>query len=372
MRSDTLWAFDGSDLIATPDILTRGSSLRIGDDAYTTAQQTQQGEATTPPRLLHLKGASAHLIPNTDWAYDVTAFDGRAYFLRGTGGGDPAPTEVWTFDGTQATKHAALSDLVALSTGRVLLDADEDLLYVGVDSVLARFDGRTVTPIDLKGEALCSTDAFTYTSLTLIETRHFDGCELSLVRSDTLVSKWDLYNDYSSLFQAARTSGIDLGSSTRYGDDILFQSYGTLYRFANDSVSAVIDDASTLSREAFGVEHQGAFYFTSKGEVWMLTPDALLPASAPSVPNRPHTITIAPNPATGWTTVTLTLDAPDHLRIAVYDSLGRQIVILDDGPLSAATDHTFRFDTSNWPAGVYTIRAAGTASVLTQSLVVAR
>ena len=54
--------------------------------------------------------------------------------------------------------------------------------------------------------------------------------------------------------------------------------------------------------------------------------------------------------------MTLALDGPARVRLAVYDALGREVAVLLDGPLGAGT-HAAPFDGSALPAGVYVARA---------------
>ena len=56
--------------------------------------------------------------------------------------------------------------------------------------------------------------------------------------------------------------------------------------------------------------------------------------------------------------MTLSLDAPAEVRVAVFDALGREIRQLHQGPLSAGT-HPLLLDASALPAGAYVVRADG-------------
>ena len=79
----------------------------------------------------------------------------------------------------------------------------------------------------------------------------------------------------------------------------------------------------------------------------------------------------APNPAAGRTAITLRLDAPSSVRVTVVDALGREVAVVQDGSLVAG-DHRVSVDTRALPAGVYVVRAAVGARVVTRRLVVAR
>ncbi|HLT46255.1 MAG TPA: ScyD/ScyE family protein [Rubricoccaceae bacterium] len=62
-----------------------------------------------------------------------------------------------------------------------------------------------------------------------------------------------------------------------------------------------------------------------------------------------------PNPFAGATTLTVALDEPAPVRLAVYDGLGREVGVLVDGLLDAGT-HAMRFDGAGLPSGVYLAR----------------
>ena len=70
-----------------------------------------------------------------------------------------------------------------------------------------------------------------------------------------------------------------------------------------------------------------------------------------------------PNPFNPSTTITYTLPASEHVRMAVYDMAGREIETLADGFRPAGT-HTVWFDASGLPTGAYVYRlVTGSRSV---------
>ena len=66
----------------------------------------------------------------------------------------------------------------------------------------------------------------------------------------------------------------------------------------------------------------------------------------------------APNPFADQTAVMLALAEASPVRIAVYDALGRTVVVLHDGPL-AAGERAFRVDGVVLAPGLYVVRAEG-------------
>ncbi|MEM1127285.1 MAG: cohesin domain-containing protein [Bacteroidota bacterium] len=66
-----------------------------------------------------------------------------------------------------------------------------------------------------------------------------------------------------------------------------------------------------------------------------------------------------PNPFNPATTFTLTLAQQQTVRISVFDTLGREVQRLHNGPLTANQAHRFFFDASALPSGTYLYRAIG-------------
>jgi hypothetical protein len=66
-----------------------------------------------------------------------------------------------------------------------------------------------------------------------------------------------------------------------------------------------------------------------------------------------------PNPTGGDATVALVLDRDEHVRVEVFDMLGRRVALLHDAPLAANQRHAFTVAGSLLPAGAYVVRVAG-------------
>ncbi len=77
-----------------------------------------------------------------------------------------------------------------------------------------------------------------------------------------------------------------------------------------------------------------------------------------------------PNPASGRAVLTLTLDAPQHVRATVLDALGRTVAVVLDAEASGET--RLDVDTARLAPGVYVVRVAGEAFAETRQLTVVR
>src|SRR5690606_18588197 len=103
------------------------------------------------------------------------------------------------------------------------------------------------------------------------------------------------------------------------------------------------------------------------------TVEAVFPVDAEAEP--PETmgtrLEVYPNPSSGSTTVSLTLDAASEVRVAVYDVLGREVAALHAGPLGAG-EHALAFESAGLPAGLYLVRVEGGGFAASQRVTVLR
>src|SRR5690606_5185300 len=68
---------------------------------------------------------------------------------------------------------------------------------------------------------------------------------------------------------------------------------------------------------------------------------------------------VYPNPFNPEARFSLAVREAQRVRVAVYDLLGRRVLVLHDGPLAAGTPHPFRIDGSRLASGTYVVRAEG-------------
>jgi hypothetical protein len=74
-----------------------------------------------------------------------------------------------------------------------------------------------------------------------------------------------------------------------------------------------------------------------------------------------------PNPFNPVTTIQVALPEASHVRVAVYDVLGRMVQMLVDGQLSAGT-HSVTFDAGSLPSGVYLYRFEYAGGAITKTM----
>ena len=107
--------------------------------------------------------------------------------------------------------------------------------------------------------------------------------------------------------------------------------------------------------------------------VYRTTAPVVAVSSAHPPPRAPEAgveVHVFPNPAGGVATAVLTLAAPEHVRVVVYDVQGREVAVLHDGP--AAGRLSVPVETPGWAPGVYVVRAEAGGQTATARLVVTR
>ncbi|MFN3596884.1 MAG: M36 family metallopeptidase [Rubricoccaceae bacterium] len=79
-----------------------------------------------------------------------------------------------------------------------------------------------------------------------------------------------------------------------------------------------------------------------------------------------------PNPFRTRTAVTLEVDAPQTVLVALYDLLGRRLAVLHDGALAAGVPSTVDVEAAGLPAGTYVVQATGETFRATQRVTIVR
>ncbi len=87
---------------------------------------------------------------------------------------------------------------------------------------------------------------------------------------------------------------------------------------------------------------------------------------ANEAPDAYHLTSAYPNPFNPQTQFTLKVTEEQHIRVEVYNLLGRRVKVLHDDRLAAEQTYTFTFEASNVPSGIYLIRVTGERFSTTQ------
>ncbi len=93
-------------------------------------------------------------------------------------------------------------------------------------------------------------------------------------------------------------------------------------------------------------------------------------AASPQAAPSGLSVTVSPNPSAGASSVTLTVAQGSSVRVVVVDAVGRVVVVLHDGPVSAGSVRLAL--PSGLAAGVYAVVAEGGGSAARARWVVAR
>jgi hypothetical protein len=107
---------------------------------------------------------------------------------------------------------------------------------------------------------------------------------------------------------------------------------------------------------------------TNSGRAYLFSGGALVPAE-PGPLTAGVDLAVRPNPLGASGSVTLALDRPRELRVAVHDVLGREVALLHAGLLAAGA-HVLPLDASSLPAGLYLLVARGADGAAVRRLTV--
>lgn len=78
-----------------------------------------------------------------------------------------------------------------------------------------------------------------------------------------------------------------------------------------------------------------------------------------------------PNPFNSKTTINYTLKKANWLKMAVYDIMGREVLLISDAKTDAGK-HTIEIDASNWPPGIYFYKAIIGKQTVTKRMVIVK
>ncbi len=156
---------------------------------------------------------------------------------------------------------------------------------------------------------------------------------------------------------------------------------------AGPAATGALFTGTALAGDGFfeEVAYKGAFMPTASADdgstpTWLAGWTALaqmgyLSARATPSDNGPATATlalaVAPNPTRGAATVRFSLDRAQDVRLALYDVLGREVVVVTEGSFGAG-EQTARVETSGLTAGVYVLRLEGETAAMSRQLSVVR
>jgi hypothetical protein len=166
---------------------------------------------------------------------------------------------------------------------------------------------------------------------------------------------------------------LDVYRPKAYPADLSFpEAFHGVYFFADffdDTLQYLLkDDAGSISQHAFGedysqlgdgaVDGDGGLYLLSyRGYLLKIdyNPDAVV---ANEVAKRPARFTLHqnyPNPFQGSSTISYVLERAEHVKIEVFDILGRRVALLQDA-WQTPGPHVQVFEADHLPGGLYLLQ----------------
>lgn len=378
---DRLWAYDAVDgtsvSVAALDVR---SPLVVYDGRLFFAAHTEAaGSALWAYDADTDTVAPALVDPLMEMAADFVVYDERLFFRA------YAPEtgyELWAFDA--ATSEASLAaDInstgdsypngLTVYNGRLFFAARDG----GANEELWRYDAATGTA-DLVADITppSNPNGSFPRNLTVYDGRLFFG-----VLGDNYDRELWVYDGVTGEASfVADASGSELGPMIVLDGALFFRTSTNsenlaMYSATTDAVVVLAEGIHPLALAAY----DGRLFFSGHDasgqdaygrELWAYIPPST--ASEPmSAPGSRPLLTAYPNPTLGSATVGLTVAESSEVRLAVYDVLGREVVVLHEGPLAAGA-HALAFDAAGLPAGLYLVRAVGDGFTEAQRVTVVR
>ncbi len=158
------------------------------------------------------------------------------------------------------------------------------------------------------------------------------------------------------------TDGDDIGADQV---DILYSADGgatfdLLVTTDNDGSEIVSIPVGNTDEARIMIMGTGNVFFDVNDEDFEVN-DIVLPNEAQ--PETAHTLSsVYPNPlgvTAARATFNLTVEQSQTVRVAVYDLLGRQVMVLHDGPLAAGLNRQFGVSAASLAGGIYLVRVVG-------------
>ena len=123
---------------------------------------------------------------------------------------------------------------------------------------------------------------------------------------------------------------------------------------------ALPSGVSGLSGIALDCNASAAWVASTNGAIWHLgqVPCAGSTSAETAAPEPVSFLSAYPNPFATQSAIVLAVGEAQHLRVAVYDVLGREVAVLYDGTV-APGEHRLTFEGRDLPSGPYFVRAVG-------------
>jgi hypothetical protein len=220
----------------------------------------------------------------------------------------------------------------------------------GTGDVDFKVDGSfNLTVYDL--ETNNGLGAFTFNPALPVELTSFTA----LTEGNSVTLAWEtaseVNNDGFSVEHFQSGAFAEVGYVAGYGTTLETQSYGFTV--------ADLEPGSHRFRLK-QMDYDGAFSYSPEVEVSVGVEGAFA-LSAPY-----------PNPFAETATFSLTVKTAQHVEVAAFDLLGRQVATLYNGTVEAGLSQALTFAATDLPSGMYVIRAQGETFAGTQRVTVAR
>ncbi len=111
--------------------------------------------------------------------------------------------------------------------------------------------------------------------------------------------------------------------------------------------------------------------YPEAGTVFRITTLKRFNVAGEDTPSRSLALEVYPNPTSSRAEITFALEAAGRVRLAVYDVLGREVSVLEDGPMTAG-EHRVGLEVGGLTPGVYVVVLEGENGRASRTITVVR
>lgn len=175
----------------------------------------------------------------------------------------------------------------------------------------------------------------------------------------------------STIGHLTYAGGFLYASDLGHHQIVRFDMAGNLEVYAGDGTAGQVDGPVASARferpNGITVSPDGSVLYvaslTAQSSLRVISLSAATDAASwTELPTNVQLEANYPNPFNPQTTIPYTLNTTQNVRLAVFDALGREVSVLQDG-VQAAGDHRVRFEATDLPSGPYLVRISAGGQV---------
>ena len=351
-NNGSTWAPVNSGLVCRGvcDLTVYGSNVLVGTLGCGAFVSTDNGDSWTPINagLTDPNVFALAVAPNTSGGVNLVAGSGGMFLSTNNG---------TTWVQTNANDRTVLGDVHALAVsnsgpGSTMIFAGNQAQTIQQDQVFLSTDlGWTWSQFGT------NINASRFTALAVCGTDIFAGTEMGVFTTTDNGASWIQVNTGLTNFSIYGMAVVQNGAG---GNTILAGTGSGIFFSTNNGASWAILENDKISNSAstLAISSKTMFAGTSDGSVWKRPLPGSIAAMKDERSSQPIRYSLSqnyPNPFNPATVISYDISGTAHVRLMLFDILGREIETLVNDYQHAGR-YAVKFDATNLPSGVYFYR----------------